>query len=445
MFGLGSIWNRLFSGSPVPTTYQSNVPSDPRIQFFELNGAVQWQSLYNPKELIAAYQLCAPISSIINKKATSYAGGELFVKRSSTDKNVRGKYKEWEQLFANPNETQTGRQFFNQLYTYVAINGWSIVLKVYPYGFKDRPAKLYNIPFWFLEIDGAYYNQYMFNYDALLDNLYFCGYDGKRTKLNREDVILITDDTGAYDERTWLPKSRICLLQYPITTWLSAVEAEVTMIQKRGAIGIISPESSADSNGAHILKDSDKEAMQMDFQRYGLSRNQWQQIITNKPIKYQSMTFATKDLLLQESQIGGVKYMCDGYNYPFILLAESDQSTYNNVATADRKLYQDSIIPEANAIDEQLVAGLTKDIYIVHDYCHVPALQAAKKEEAERESVYLDVYKKEYELGIKTRNMILEEMGEDKVPLPEMDLYSWQIKQQEMEQQAKLQIPNNGA
>lgn len=428
MFGLGNIWNRLISGSPVPTTYQSGNPMpfiDPRIQFFEVNGETLWQDVYTSKELIAAYQVCSPLSSIINKKSFNYSGGELFVKRSSTDKNVRGKFKEWEQLLNRPNPLQSGKQFFNQMYTYAAINGWTLVMKVYPFGFKDRPAKLWNIPFWLLEFENLGYRKFTDDPKELLQDIYFC-HNGERTKLDPDNLILICDETGVYDDRTWLPKSRVRLLQYPVSTWISAVEGEVTMIQKRGAMGIISPDG-ADAVGSTAFKDTDKHQIQMEFANYGLTRNQYQQIITNKQIKYQSITIPVRDMMLAESQRGAIKQIADGYNYPFQLLAESDQSTYNNVASFDKKLYQDAIMPEAESLDEQLGNGLSPDIYIVHDYSGVPALQKTEEEKAKGESAMMDVYKKKYDLGLITRNEILKAQDQPEVQLPEMNMYSFQM------------------
>lgn len=403
------------------------------IQFFEKDGKVIWNRPDSTADLRRIYETCAPLSSIINRMADAFAGGNLEVLNANTLNYVRGAYKDWEKLLNNPNPLQSKRQYFRQQYTYTYINGWSLGLKVTPTGF-GMPTKIWPLPYWCIQVEDKRKSIFSMTREDLLSGIYFC-YNGARAPLNPDDLILFTDESGDIDERTWLPKSRIIQLQYPITTQLAAVEAEVTMIQRKGAIGILSNKST-DATGATLpLRPNDKKDMQDEFRQYGLSRDQWQYIISNVALEWQPMAFPTKELMLHESDVKAFKMIADAFKFPFELTAMSERKNLANVTVFDTILYQNAIIPNADAFDEQLMIGLgavDNNIVIRHDYSHVPALQKSEKEKGEGEKAMNEALLIRWNNGLITKNQWLEKIGEDKVKNPGFDKYKNELTPDEL-------------
>lgn len=450
---LGGIWDAVLGRTTIPLTAQSaawgqntRIPSDPAIRFFELNGSIQWENLQGSERLKRIYEICSPLSSIINHKAKCYASGNLEVLNANTDNYVRGKYKEWEQLLNNPNPLQSKRQFFRQLYTYTVLNGFCLVYKVYASGFKDRPYKLWVLPYWCIEVMDKYKPLQELTKDEFLDNIYFT-YGGVRTKLDPDNLILFTDETGDLNERTWMPISRVAQCQYPITEVLSAVEANVTLIQKKGAIGILSNQSQ-DAAGHISLTADQQEQIQRDFQKYGLTREQWQVIITSANLQWQPMAFPVRDLMLHESYLKSVKDICFAFDFPLPLVPHSDQSTYNNIRQASINLYQNAIIPEADALDEQLMIGLNaadNNIRIRHDYSHIAVLQESQEELGKGRKMLNEAFKIEWDNGLITKNEWLKGLGEDEKPEEIFKKYKFQLTPEELGVIDFNRKPNNNA
>ena len=138
----------------------------------------------------------------------------------------------------------------------------------------------------------------------------------------------------------------------PINNIIGAYEGRNTLINYRGALGILTPDN--DSDGTIPLNPKDKEDLQYDFSKYGIRQQQWQVIISNAALKWQQMGYATKDLMLFEEIEDDIMRLCDAYNYPYRLLSSEKSASYNDVKEFKKFLYQDAIIPEANSFYEQI-------------------------------------------------------------------------------------------
>jgi hypothetical protein len=170
--------------------------------------------------------------------------------------------------------------------------------------------------------------------------------------------------------------------------------------------------------------------LQKDFRKYGLSRDQWQYIISPFNLQWQPMTYPMRELMTQEIDVSAHQQICDALSYPYELTARSERKNLANVKTFDQILYQNAIIPEAQSIDEQLMQGLsanTNNIIIRHDYSHVPALQKSEEEKGKGLKEMNTALRIEWDNGIITRNEWLEQIGKDTVNKPEFNLYKWEL------------------
>jgi phage portal protein BeeE len=176
----------------------------------------------------------------------------------------------------------------------------------------------------------------------------------------------------------------------PITNIKKAYDAQNVILQKRGALGILSPSGSKDAVGmTQVLTAKDKKELQEQFQQYGLGQEQWQYIISNTSLQWQAMSVNIRDLMLFEGIENSVLAICNALNFPIILLNYLKGATYSNVEELKKSFYQDNIIPEG----ESFIAGLSnllklsdQKLFLEVDYSHIPCLQVDAKHEAEKDA-----------------------------------------------------------
>jgi len=400
------------------------VPSNPAIQFFEYNGNVEWQKCQSPANLRWLYQHCPPLSAVISQKAEAFATGNLEVLNANTGNFVRGQYKQWDALFDMPNPIQSKKQFLKQLYSYVQLYGYCVVLKNYPAGFKDIPSSMWCIPAEMLYFEPINKPFFQITKEEMVNRIWL-EWDGRRIKLNASDIMMIADSSALIDPNTLLPQSRVTNLEKPISIVLSSLEAEITMIQKRGALGIFANRATDISGTVPLLKD-EKDQLQRDLGGYGLSRSMNQYIVTNANLDWVPVSVATRELMLHESYIKSSKDIYEMFGYPYPLSAHSDQSTFNNITNSGITLYQNTIIPEAQNIAEQLERGLNaveQRIEFVFNYDDNPALQKSEKEKGEGQKAVSDANKIAWEAGLITLNDWREELDMDRLPGEEFNMY----------------------
>ena len=403
------------------------------MQFFIKDGIIQWESCDSATQLKDIYETCAPVSSIIDSMSDAFVNGEIQAYNvSAVRKKQRDINKEWQALLDNPNWLQDGSQFFKQIYAYRKMFGYCYVIKMKAAGF-DKPTSLWCLPPWLLTIE--YHESGLYLTDRKLNRTVKLKWGGKDIVLNSDDLILFTDTTNVFNQTNWLPLPRIYTKQYSLTLIKSILEAETTLIQNKGALGIIS--SAQQAQGITIpLSKEHKDDLQTQWSQYGLQRNKWQMMFSNANIAYTPLVFDSNQLQLKEGYLNAIKDICDGLNYPFQLSAHSDQSTYNNVVSADKRLYQNAIIPDAKSIFKTLEQGLIpNDINVRIDvyYDHIAALQENKKDEADARRSMNMALKIEWDNGLITKNMWLEELGEDMVTgNPLFDKYKFELTPEEL-------------
>lgn len=416
MSWLSQIWNGLgFSA-------RNELPRIPNtIQFIPLDNRnnIARVDLDTTLNLHEAFYKCPPLAAIISKKASAFANGKFEVLNRQTGNYTRGAYKEWDKLLNKPNVMQNRIQFLKQLYAYLQIYGWCYAIPVYPAGIKDRPSSIWLLPPWCTDvrIKDKGRNPYTYGPKDNIREVKFC-WNGEETILDERDLILFTDTTTTICRDTWLPKSRLCALQDPIDMVSSVEEAGLTVIQKRGPQGIIADDSK-DPLGNVAMDDTEKENLQNQLQRYGLTRGQWQYVLTSQNLKWVPIGSNIADLQLSPMKLEAIKELCDGLDFPFPLSAFSDQSTFNNIRTADRILYQNAIIPDSLNIVEQLNEGLKtpeNNIEFIISYDHVPALQDSDKEKGDGRKALGDAAINEFKNNLITKNRVLEILGEDTIP-----------------------------
>lgn len=369
---------------------------------------------------VEAYEKCPPVASIIGRKAQAYINGKFWILNTS-GKEATGTYATFlRRLFRKPNPIQSFKQFRAQGYYYVNLFGWNVVLTVRPFGFENKTAikSMWNIPPSMIDIEETKKIFYQSDTKGMIKQIVL-NYAGVRTVLD-VDNIFIQRDTSPNFNTMLLPQSRLASLTKPVNNIIGAYESRNVLINYRGALGILSTDPGSGQYASLPLKPQEKIDLQNDFRKYGVSDRQWQFIITSASLKWQQMGVATKDLMLFEEIDADTMAICDAYGYPYRLMSTN---TANSLGGSDAKefkaqLYQDTIIPEADNLDEQwglFFEDEENNIRIDTDFSHVPVLAEDQSDAMTARKTRNEAYQIEWDNDLITRNQWRAANGEDPV------------------------------
>lgn len=406
----------------------------------------------NNSSALKAYQWCPPLTSIINRKVQSHLNGKTWV--LNRDGKAKGKEsekadaKKIRTLFETPNKMESGDVFEGRLKAFIQIYGWCIVYPVLPYGYKDAidAESMWIIPPYACEIEeNQTYQLYQTSTTDIVRRIKICG-KNKYTYVDI-DKVWIFKDFVPNTASPILPESRVCSLKLPIKNVISCYETRHELLEYAGAQGVFSPDA-GDGTGPILFTPEEKEQIQDDFRRYGNKRKQWKYIFSPRRLHWESVGKPTKDLMLFEEVQDDTREIAVGYGYPHFLLGLKD-ATYENQAAAERSLYQNTIMPEAQSMYKdwnRLFKTEERGIIIEKDFSEIPCLQEDKKYAAEWRQTMGVALLEEWKAGFIKYNRVLELLNED--PVPDGDVYydEW-LARNPGRQQAQL-IPitnvNNG-
>lgn len=412
----------------------------PGNSFFEFNGKTIYFNLNSEDDYKKAYLLCPSLKAVINRRAQYFVNGKYTILNDNNDRPLRGEQaKTLQRLLDKPNILQTGKQFKAQQNIYTDMFGYCPVLKVSPVGLPGETYALWNLPPWLFDIEFEKVNFWTLsekgkNTPKDIYKSFSIKWNGAKRELDKDAIFIILDNSIGTDDdgNLHLPDSRIKSLEYPISNEMAARMAANTSITRKGPNGILSNDPGS-GQYAPLKIGTEREKIQDDFKRYGLTGQEWQVIITDASLRWQQMGSPVKDMQLFETISDSQNAICDGMGiYTFLMAGSGKSTTFANLNEAKKSQYQDFIIPDDNARTEQLSAGIIPDEdrpYITVDYSHVEVLQESELQRAQIEQAQAAAYQSNYNLGIMTRNQILKDKGLPEITgVPEMDQYSFQSK-----------------
>ncbi len=427
----------------VPGNYRGM--TGPAQWIFGGNGIDYWFKYSGHQSSLTAYEMCPPVNAIINRKAQAYINGKSFVLNTQGKESSTPDAKKIKALMAKPNALQSWKQFEAQGYIYQQLFGYNIVLPIKPFGFKDNidATSLWNIPPSMIDIEETNKLFYQTDTSGIIKELVL-NYKGTRTVIKVADVFIMKDYTPSFNSLV-IPESRIKALALPINNIIGAYESRYVIINKRGALGILSHDPGRGEYGSLPMTNEQKAELQADFSKYGLRGHQWQFIITTAALKWQAMGQSVKELMLIEEVEESTVACCAGLNFPPFILGLRD-TTYSNMNAAEKGLYQNSIIPDAENNYEQWnhFFGLAeRNLEFVKDFCHLPVLQEDDLSKAQARKARNDAYLIEWQNNLITRNQWRIANGDD--PVPGDDLYYDDVKPEQNEGQAQSGQAGSGS
>ena len=358
-----------------------------------------------------AYNNCPAVNAVVNKKVRAFTNAKWSIVDQHGDP-VKGGSRQIDSLSSfikKPNPMQTWTEFTAQAKVYEQVFGEVFILPVVPIGFKASESTVaWVVPNWIIteETTGKVFGQ---SDVKQIVTGYRIAYNSYSELIPFDQILRIRDVSIYVTERTDLMlhgMSRLYPLSAPVSNITAAYEARNVLITRKGALGILSNDG-RDVGGTIPLRPDEKKALQDDFQMYGMSREQYQVIITNASLKWQPMTFPTRDLMLFEEITDDTRQIADSYDYPMYLLGFKEGSTFSNVMEAKKTLYQDAIIPECDNFAQAIGSffELPDGIRLKATFDHLEIFQRSRKDEA----IVLTAICKAFDIAYQRKIITLEE------------------------------------
>ena len=346
-----------------------------------------------------AFIQCAPLSGIILRKCTALAAGKLWYLDEEDNQVLTAQTKKLKALLKKPNPLQTWSIFLQQAYAFYQIFGEVFIYALMPEGMetKDRIKALYIIPNLNIRpnFTGVYLNQ--FTYDQIIKDYTLS--NGETLKNN--EILHIRSIVPNMTGYAIQSQSVLASLQDPINNIIAAYKKRNIIID--WPVGIMSNEAK-DMSGLIPIDAKEKKSLETNFNNHSI-RNRKQIIFANAALRWSTMLPNVKELMLFEEIEDDISRLCDALNYPKALLAFTKGTTFNNMAEANKALYQNAIIPDANMLMEYFTNYLETEKYnpptrLGLYYEHVEALQQSEAEKATAKKANVEAAKAAYESGL---------------------------------------------
>lgn len=399
------------TGLPIPANMDF-IPNGFNGETIDLTGTnvdATWLGLQSVVMQYKAYNYCSPLAAVIDRLAEADTNGIIrFIDEKGKDVKNPNKIptlSRLKQLLKKPNPWQTWEEFNSEQVVLCKIFGYCPVFAVCPIGFDKSYSKmLINLNPYFAR---PIYNE---GYDIWIEKSnpikqWNVSIYGTEHQIPSGDVMLLKD--GFMSEQRnhlGLPLSKVAGLDYFVSNICAAMEADNVLLKKKGPLGVFSHDPKPDMAGWLPLTTEQKDDLQQDLKRYGLTIGQLQYVVSKTPIKWNAMSFNLRDLMTKETVRQGIDGICDRFGFPAELMSGKN-ATYENRNSAEKYMYQNNIIPfslrRMARYDEFF--GL-EDVKLVMDYTHLPVLQEdiAKSSQARKfNSESLDV---DWKAGIITFN-----------------------------------------
>jgi HK97 family phage portal protein len=206
--------------------------------------------------------------------------------------------------------------------------------------------------------------------------------------ISTNERIEVSDIVHTWIQNTKNPmqgESPLKSIYMPLSNVRLAMRFRNTIMEKKGALGILS-NSTKDQAGHKNVTSDERTRIENQFHRdFGIQEGKQSVIITSNDLKWQPMSYPTKDFMLFEEDENDFAQICDAFGMKRDLFASTKGATFENQREALKQTYQSTIIPEAEevALNHSAIFGLDgKKEWLELDFSHIPVLQENEQEKA---------------------------------------------------------------
>ena len=359
--------------------------------FYPINGlnSINWGS----NQFLRDYLEVPEVNGVINQKVAMFCNGIIRVVSDITGKEIPNN-DPFVRLLREPNYFQSQKEWMQQTGLFGEIYGNEFIFFLTPIGMPNSPKAMFNLPPDIVIVNEPGTPFFM---ETANKATYSYIWNGQKTPLSPESIIHINRANVSsslnhsqtdlsiinYQNSYTLGTPVMVSQQMPIRNIRAAYEARNVMIENRGALGILS-NGGTDGTGAMLpLDPKAKEALQKEYQNYGMTKNRMQIIMTSLNLKWQQMSIDTDKLKLFEEIAADFQSLCTGFGMAYEMFTANQ--TYDNKLRAERQTYQNTIIPMANekigAFNRKFKTQ-EKSWHVEIDYSYLPIFQENIREKS---------------------------------------------------------------
>ena len=318
---------------------------------------------------------------VIDQLASMFSNGKFVIKDSNGEVIENQEQNEVYKLLKNPNPLQSGEEFLMQMFIYQALYGTAFNNKL-QVG-TSLPRVMYNLPSQHVQtiLTGKIFKQV--TKDEIIQKYVLDKGDGTSEDYETNDILLTTTPSP---DNPILGTSKIKSLQKPISNITAVLSKSNMILNKMGAVGILSNEGNTDGMGAIPLTPNERKDVHDQYQsNYGHESNKMGIVISEANLKWQSMSYPTKDLMLYEELESDFAQIISMYGASRDMFPSTKGATFENQKEAEKSTYNNTIIPFASNYARSLTEFLgVEGKYIIElDYSHLSVLQENQLEKSQ--------------------------------------------------------------
>lgn len=194
-------------------------------------------------------------------------------------------------------------------------------------------------------------------------------------------------------------KTRSQLLAPSLSMLDTVNNSDLNLIDNYGAMGVLSPENSANSDG--VLSDKNKKELQDEYRKvYGVKFGKWALMISRQAVKFLPIRLPIAELDLPGKRKAAVSSILQALDIPKELHALFESAKFLNMQEAERSMYSSCVTHWCDVMvrvmhdlyDRHRLYSATRypDNEFWFDFVGVPALQESQAAEARRTQETID-------------------------------------------------------
>jgi hypothetical protein len=341
-----------------------------------------------------AYEECEIIQSVIDRKGDYLVSGEVKVyDQKDNEVETGSEYLKLKKLLDEPNPMQGRDEFDKIVNIFINRHGFCPI-------YKNSNLNPSGLPYAIWALDPQFFTYQLSNklfkqtdIKQIVEWIEFSGYNTEKMRLTGDELgdVWILNYGIPQQKDMYVHQSPLYSVGDLASLFNKSVDVFGQLVEK-SVLGMVTNKT-ADVTGQTPLMPNDKKNLQLEFNRYGLTKTKDQVIITDKNLFYQSMLSNVGNLQIPEGIKISVEGICRKLNFAPELL--SKDATFDNKKVAEIKQYQNVTIPFANSYYDALTQFLYPNgngLIIKRDYDDLPVLQSDKKLEAEVYNTNADAF-----------------------------------------------------
>lgn len=384
------------------------------------NNRPQWVNLKTLRQCLKVYQSNPIVHTIINIKANADANRRLEVIDRKTEETVPVNTKKTVpaklyRLVSRPNPLQTFKSFLRQRKIFREVFSNTMTRANASLGFGvdwNSVNTLVNTWPCYMnaELTGKYFDATTTD-DIIRQWKFEVGTFKKM--FTTEEILLQSDAVTDVIDGLVLGRPWMFSHVHEISNIKMAYETRNVVMRNRGMDMVLSS-NRKDASGGIALGEGDVDEIQAEVDKYGTLEGQFQWLITRQPVTVTPINRDVRKLGVFDEIALDAQGLCIARGVPEILMKLYLQgATFENQEAAVRRLYTDTVIPEAEEDDAELNRFLKLDD---EDFCfrssfdHVACLQESKEKTADANKKTSDYMIPLFLIGGVTLNQWLNQM-----------------------------------